>query len=261
MKFHHLMDNKTGRASGGICVRHDVSRACPPDVEFSMAAKLDNLEVNANETFCAREVVTSPKSPYDDVGFDNSGSGDLTSSGELLESCGLVTEDSGISENSLSLTEELEVEKILDDITEREESVDDVTDSEESIGSNRMGGAASQSGNQSRSIGQIRESLEQKVRRLRDEKAAVDEKIRLAQEEEDLRMREKTKLKQQLVVHRRDRLKKVIADLKRKLEDQSVRLQVTYSTLISLQRNIFRHRSFSRQTTQPSRDSSLEAPF
>ena len=268
MKLHHLMENKISRAE----FRLGYDDACADGVEFDMAGKVDYLEVNANAppSFCAHDSLTSPKSPYDDAGFvDNNRSEDTPVCTDSLKVCSVITEDSGISENSFSLVDEIEADKSLYDITERAESLDEVTDSEESSSSSvrdradRFGNTASgQCFDHSRTINQIRGSLEEKVKRLRDEKAAVDEKIRLAQEEEELRMREKTKLKQQLVVHRRDRLKKVIGDLKRKLEDQSARLQVTYSTLISLQRNVFRHRSFSRPNKAPEfNHSSLEAPF
>ena len=264
------MENNIGRAAHDeFRLGHDDSGA-DAEADFDMAGKLNYLEVNANTPFCAHEALTSPKSPFDDVGFMDNSRGCVEHSGctENSKVCTVVTEDSGISENSFCLTDEIETDKILDDITEREESLDEVTDSEESISSSsrdreeRFGCAATgQYFVRSRTVSQIKDSLEEKVKRLREEKAAVDEKIRLAQEEEDLRVREKTKLKQQLVVHRRDRLKKVIADLKRKLEDQSARLQVAYSTLISLQRNVFRHRSFSRPKDLDLYDSSLEAPF
>ncbi|XP_003728498.1 uncharacterized protein LOC100893752 [Strongylocentrotus purpuratus] len=112
-----------------------------------------------------------------------------------------------------------------------------------------------------RTLGQIRESLEQKVKRLRAEKEAVDEKIRLAQEEEEIRMREKIKIRGKVIMQRKDRLRKLVCDLKGQLDDHSQRLQNAYSTLLLLQRTIFRSRSFCRSRRIKQRPGLAEAPF
>ncbi|XP_063959391.1 uncharacterized protein LOC129253861 [Lytechinus pictus] len=111
-----------------------------------------------------------------------------------------------------------------------------------------------------RTLGQIRESLEQKVKRLRAEKEAVDEKIRLAQEEEEIRVREKVKIRGKVIIQRKDRLRKLVCDLKGQLDDHSQRLQNAYSTLLLLQRTIFRSRSFCRRRMKQ-RPGLAEAPF
>ncbi|XP_077862259.1 uncharacterized protein LOC144343717 [Saccoglossus kowalevskii] len=111
-----------------------------------------------------------------------------------------------------------------------------------------------------RSIVEIRESLELKVKRLREEKTEVDEKIRLAQEEDVIRSQEKVKFQQQLSIHRKERLRRVIGELKKKLEDQSQRLQTGYNSIILLKRNVTRSRSFVKKNRMQ-REDSKEAPF
>ncbi|XP_071488110.1 uncharacterized protein [Diadema antillarum] len=112
-----------------------------------------------------------------------------------------------------------------------------------------------------RTLSQIRESLEQKVKRLRAEKEAVDEKIRLAQEEEEIRARERVKVRGKVIMQRKDRLKKLVNDLKSQLDQQSQRLQCAYSTLLLLQRTIFRSRSFCKSRRIKNRPAIAEAPF
>ncbi|XP_077990376.1 uncharacterized protein LOC144444723 [Glandiceps talaboti] len=112
----------------------------------------------------------------------------------------------------------------------------------------------------SRSIVEIRESLEQKVKRLREEKAEVDEKIRLAQEEDIIRSQEKVKFQQQLALHRKERLKRVIGGLRKKLDDQSHRLQEGYNNVLLVKRNLMRSRSFAKRD-RLERNDSREAPF
>ncbi|XP_070534441.1 uncharacterized protein [Ptychodera flava] len=111
-----------------------------------------------------------------------------------------------------------------------------------------------------RSIGQIRESLEQKVKRLRQEKAEVDEKIRLAQEEDVIRSQEKVKFQQQLTLHRKERLKRVVGELRKKLEGQSHQLQCSYNNILLLKRNLLRSRSFVRKEALEGNDTK-ESPF
>ncbi|XP_035660464.1 uncharacterized protein LOC118405147 [Branchiostoma floridae] len=85
-----------------------------------------------------------------------------------------------------------------------------------------------------RSIRQIKSSLEEKVRRLQEEKKMVEDKIRLAQEEEQIRAHERSKYQRQLRMCRRDMMLRRLRDLGVELEDQAARLQVCYSSLLSM---------------------------
>ena len=116
-------------------------------------------------------------------------------------------------------------------------------------------------GSSGRSLGQIRESLEQKVKRLRAEKEAVDEKIRLAQDEEEIRSRERVKVRGKVAMQRKDRLRKLLNDMKSQIDDQSQRLQIAYTSLLFLQRTLFRSRSFNKTKRVKQRPALAEAPF
>ncbi|XP_033099716.1 uncharacterized protein LOC117103259 [Anneissia japonica] len=91
-----------------------------------------------------------------------------------------------------------------------------------------------------RTLRDIRNSLEGKVKRLREEKEETSAKIEQAQIEDSVRRVEKQRLRQQLNLHRRDRLKKMIHDLHRKLENQSIRLQFCYTAILGVQRSVLR---------------------
>ncbi|KAI8505792.1 hypothetical protein Bbelb_161450 [Branchiostoma belcheri] len=89
-------------------------------------------------------------------------------------------------------------------------------------------------GASARSIRQIKSSLEEKVRRLQEEKKMVEDKIRLAQEEEQIRAHERSKYQRQLRMCRRDMMLRRLHDLGVELEDQAQRLQMCYSSLLSM---------------------------
>ncbi|XP_071951016.1 uncharacterized protein [Antedon mediterranea] len=91
-----------------------------------------------------------------------------------------------------------------------------------------------------RTLRDIRNSLEGKVKRLREEKEETSAKIEQAQIEDNVRRMEKQKLRQQLNLHRRDRLKKMIRELHKKLENQSIRLQFCYTAILGVQRSVMK---------------------
>jgi hypothetical protein len=85
------------------------------------------------------------------------------------------------------------------------------------------------------------DSLREKLERLRRERLEVEAKVREAQEEERQRLDDKAQCQRQLSLFRRQMLVHTIEGLKRSLEDQSAKLQETYS----------------QQEQQPSSDDSL----
>ncbi|ESP03379.1 hypothetical protein LOTGIDRAFT_171465 [Lottia gigantea] len=95
-----------------------------------------------------------------------------------------------------------------------------------------------------RTLNQIKSSLEEKVDQLRQEKLIVEQKIQEAQEEERIKKHEKLKFQKQLHYHRKQLLIQTLHDLKEKLENQSDRLQKSYSTILNLQSK-FSHRQSS----------------
>ncbi|PSN45879.1 hypothetical protein C0J52_11033 [Blattella germanica] len=74
-----------------------------------------------------------------------------------------------------------------------------------------------------------RDSLKEKLERLRQERLEVEAKVREAQEEERQRLDDKVQSQRQLSLFRRQMLVHTIEGLKRSLEDQSAKLQETYS--------------------------------
>ncbi|CAH1775966.1 unnamed protein product [Owenia fusiformis] len=93
-----------------------------------------------------------------------------------------------------------------------------------------------------RSIEQIRESLEEKVTRLRKEKWVVSEKIRQAKEEERVRIQEKLRFQRQVTLQRKEMLLKTLQELREKLDSQSYRLQASYNHMLFMHRNESRQR-------------------
>ncbi|KAK6167974.1 hypothetical protein SNE40_021888 [Patella caerulea] len=93
-----------------------------------------------------------------------------------------------------------------------------------------------------RTLNQIKSSLEEKVDQLRQEKLIVEQKIFEAQEEERIKKNEKLRFQKQLHNHRKQLLIQTLHDLKDKLENQSERLQKSYSTILNLQSR-FSHRN------------------
>jgi hypothetical protein len=110
-----------------------------------------------------------------------------------------------------------------------------------------------------RSIGEIRESLEEKVMKLRKDKYIVEEKIRQSQEEERIRMQEKLRFQQQVTLHRKQMLLRTLSDLRRRLEGQCQRLQVSYNGVLYMQRHSVSNSPQHRPLV--SVDLGKEAPF
>ena len=88
-----------------------------------------------------------------------------------------------------------------------------------------------------RSIEQIKASLEEKVHQLKRDKYIVEEKIREAQEEERIRMKEKLRYQKQITLHRKQLLVRTLSDLRVRLESQCQRLQNSYSAVLQMQKD------------------------
>jgi hypothetical protein len=73
------------------------------------------------------------------------------------------------------------------------------------------------------------DSLREKLDRLRRERLEVEAKVREAREEERQRLDDKAQCQRQLSLFRRQMLVHTIEGLKKSLEDQSAKLQATYS--------------------------------
>ncbi|KAK2167091.1 hypothetical protein LSH36_32g15020 [Paralvinella palmiformis] len=86
-----------------------------------------------------------------------------------------------------------------------------------------------------RSLEEIRYSLREKVDRLRAEKIIVDEKVKQAKQEDELRRQEKVRIEQEVTSLRRHVLLRTLQELKANLEDQSRRLQEAYDDVIDMQ--------------------------
>ncbi|VDI07789.1 Hypothetical predicted protein [Mytilus galloprovincialis] len=96
-----------------------------------------------------------------------------------------------------------------------------------------------------RTIPDIRNSLQDKVSQLRAEKMIVEEKIREAQEDDIIRFKETQRLRRHLPGYKKQMLLKTLTSLKERLENQSQRLQKSYSTVLSMQRRFAqRHNPF-----------------
>lgn len=73
------------------------------------------------------------------------------------------------------------------------------------------------------------DSLREKLDRLRRERLEVEAKVQEAREEERQRLDDKAQCQRQLSLFRRQMLVHTIEGLKKSLEDQSAKLQETYS--------------------------------
>lgn len=99
--------------------------------------------------------------------------------------------------------------------------------------------------NSERSLPDIRCSLQEKVNQLRAEKIIVEEKIREAQEDDKIRLKETQRFRRHLPVYKKQVLIKTLNSLKERLENQSQRLQKSYSTVLAMQRRFAqRHNPF-----------------
>ncbi|XP_013410946.1 uncharacterized protein LOC106174099 [Lingula anatina] len=88
-----------------------------------------------------------------------------------------------------------------------------------------------------------KESLQEKVRRLKAGRRIIEEKIREAQEEEQLRLEQRMRFQRQITLHRKEMLLKTLGNLREKLADQCTRLQASYNNVLEMQRNILRQHS------------------
>ncbi|XP_074656470.1 uncharacterized protein LOC141909765 [Tubulanus polymorphus] len=91
-----------------------------------------------------------------------------------------------------------------------------------------------------RSIGEIQESLQDKVLKLRQEKLIVEAKLKQAKEEQDMRRQVTAQFQRQVTSHRKQVLMRTLSDLRRRLEGQCSRLQTSYSSVLSVQKNVIR---------------------
>lgn len=280
MKLQDYMDNKV---AGDL--EYVMPDACADDVVLERKKELHLREVNANEYYCSSDTDQSPVRTLDDQGDDDHSEGAESDGAESvickerrnsyethvgvrsLPISSTSSQDIDDVELSSPLVSTEEIDKEISEIKAKINALDGIAERDNSNGSDTSPTTNETNEESSdspvRSLVQIRQSLEEKVKHLREEKTLSDEKIRLAQEEEELRLHEKIKLRQQLLIHRKERLKKVISDLKRKLDSQSQRLQTGYSSLLALQKTIFRSRSFSSKsgpTNRCERDTA-EAPF
>lgn len=99
--------------------------------------------------------------------------------------------------------------------------------------------------NSERSLPDIKCSLQEKVNQLRAEKIIVEEKIREAQEDDKIRLKETQRFRRHLPVYKKQVLIKTLNSLKERLENQSQRLQKSYSTVLAMQRRFAqRHNPF-----------------
>lgn len=87
-----------------------------------------------------------------------------------------------------------------------------------------------------RKIMAVRSSLQDKVAMLRREKRVVDEKIREAKEEDKIRLLQLDKFRRQLSCTRKEILLRTIEELKRTLNEQSLKLQKLYDIVLLEQR-------------------------
>ena len=83
-----------------------------------------------------------------------------------------------------------------------------------------------------RSLDEIRSSLREKVMRLRREKQLVDEKVRLAQDEDRIRRQEKLRVQRQLTSYRKHVMLRTLREMRAQLERQTERLQATYTDVL-----------------------------
>ncbi|XP_061183225.1 uncharacterized protein LOC133191490 [Saccostrea echinata] len=94
-----------------------------------------------------------------------------------------------------------------------------------------------------RTLPEVKESLQEKINQLRLEKLIVQNKIREAKEEERSRMEQRRLLQGKYPAERKLSLFKTLIDLKQRLENQTLRIQRSYSTVLIMQKNFSRQKS------------------
>ena len=102
-------------------------------------------------------------------------------------------------------------------------------------------------------------SIGQEVGRLQQEQIIVDQHLLEAREAERLRREERRRLKKEVNMHRKRLLLRTLQELRSKLEDQSRRLQQTYSAVLGMQQAIICDRR--QQPQLPPPVDTREAPF
>ncbi|PIK57052.1 hypothetical protein BSL78_06048 [Apostichopus japonicus] len=109
-----------------------------------------------------------------------------------------------------------------------------------------------------RTINEIKTSLEKKVRKLREERGVLEKTIQITQEGDVLFSQESFKSD---ILGRKEKLKRIISELRKKLEDQGKRLQGNYNTILAIQRNVLRCRSFTMKRKFITDSVVKESPF
>lgn len=100
----------------------------------------------------------------------------------------------------------------------------------------------------SRSLADIELSLDEKVTMLREEKTYVQRKIQESIYEDKIRQNQEKVLDGLTQPEKKEVLMKTLYDLKARLEDQSARLQSSYSTILTLRKRFSQRR---RSSTCP----------
>lgn len=94
-----------------------------------------------------------------------------------------------------------------------------------------------------RTLPEVKESLQDKINQLRLEKLIVQNKIREAKEEERSRIEQRRLLQGKYPTERKLSLFKTLIDLKQRLENQTLRIQRSYSAVLIMQKNFSRQKS------------------
>lgn len=91
-----------------------------------------------------------------------------------------------------------------------------------------------------RSLPEVKQSLEEKINQLKLEKMVVENKIREAKEEERARIEQQRRLQGKYPAERKLSLFKTLINLKQRLENQTLRIQRSYSAVLTMQKNFSR---------------------
>lgn len=94
-----------------------------------------------------------------------------------------------------------------------------------------------------RTLPEVKQSLQEKINQLRLEKLVMQNKIKEAQEEETARMEQRKILRGKHPADRKLSLFKTLIDLKERLENQTMRIQRSYSTVLTMQKNFSRQKA------------------
>lgn len=94
-----------------------------------------------------------------------------------------------------------------------------------------------------RTLPEVKQSLQEKINQLRLEKLIVQNKIKEAQEEEKARIEQRRLLHGKFPAERKLSLFKTLIDLKERLENQTMRIQRSYSAVLTMRRNFSRQKN------------------